>query len=630
MGCLFVAEIVSSQPTTENHQLGTKYSPLTQIDKTNVANLEVAWEYHTGVLPPEKIQGMFAFEDHPTLVDNNLIICTVDRRLVSLNPATGQENWTFTANDKNSLSTDKCRGVGTWVDPEAKSDDLCKTRLFLGTSEYKLIALDVHSGEYCDNFGDHGVVTLPTNKPVIYPGEVSANSDPTVVNDVVVIGSAVADLQRVDAPSGRVLALHARTGELLWEFDPVPRNPADPAMPSWGKGTEHIGQGNVWSSIAADSERDLVFLPTTSVSDDYFGGARPGDNRYSTSVVALKASTGERVWDQQLVHHNVWDYDVPTRPVLIDYPVAGEMVPALVQNTKMGLIFIFNRETGEPLVPIEERPVPQEGRVPGEILSPTQPFPVGMPTLANQGFSLDDVWGFTPIDKLLCRNKAKKFHYGPIYTPITEQGTIISPPIGGGANWGGSAYDPERQIMVVPTNRVATVVQLIPREQAPDVQGFTLEGGNAMSFGNSGSPYVVKVIPLLSVFGAPCTQPPWAKLTAINLVTKQVLWEIPFGSIKKLAPIPINWYLGTPGAGGLLATASGIVFIGYTTDNMFRAFDTETGEVLWEDELPAPGTAVPISYEVNGEQYVLIPAGGHSLYSPNLGDSVVAYKLKKN
>ena len=470
---------------------------------------------------------------------------------------------------------------------------------------------------------------MDAGMPLLWSGEVAAISNPAVVNDVVVVGSAVADLQRIEAPSGRVLAFDARTGEYRWQFDPVPRDPNDPTMASWGKGTEGIGQGNVWSSMAVDQERDLVFLPTTSVSDDYYGGKRPGNNEYSTSVVALQGATGEVVWHQQLVHHNVWDYDLPARPVLIDYPVDGEMVAALVQHTKMGMIFIFNRETGEPLVPIEERPVPQKGAVPGEVLSPTQPFPVGMPLITPHGFSPDDAWGFTPLDRWLCRRKIGEFVYGPIYQPITEQGTIVAPAIGGGANWGGSAYDPDTHIMVVPTNRVPTAVRLVRREEMPELKGMQVEASGAMKFVNTGSPYVVEVIPLLSPLGAPCSQPPWAALTAVDIVRKEIVWEKPLGSIKKLAPIPIDWHLGTPGAGGPLATAGGVTFIGYSSDNMFRGLDTATGEVLWEYELPAPGTAIPFTYEIDGDQYVVIAAGGHSMFSPNLGDAVVAFKLPR-
>lgn len=629
--CAALALSVHASPAqTDQHQLGTKYSPLSQITRDNVANLELAWEFHTGDLP-ENIDPMslVAFEDQPSLIDGNLVVCSVKRKLTALDPATGEVRWQFNPQSPE-VSTKKCRGIASWVDEEAPADSPCKTRIFLGTTDYKLFAIDAKTGFACDDFGYHGAVTMPVTKPELFPGEVVATSDPAVINGVVVVGSAVADMQRVDPPSGRVLAFDARSGNLLWEFDPVPRDPQDPAMSSWGKGTAGFGQGNVWSSMAVDQQLDLVYLPTTSTSDDYYGGNRPGDNHYTSSVVALRGATGEVVWHYQLVHHNVFDYDLPTRPMLIDYPHNGKMVPALVQNTKMGLIFIFDRATGEPLVPIEERPVPQNIKVPGEVLSPTQPFPVGMPALLKQGFELNDVWGFTFIDKWMCKRKARQYHAGPMYTPPSLEGTIMVPAAGGGPNWGGGGYDPDRNVMVIASNRVPTIIKMIPREEAPapGTDESRIEG-LSMTFQNPGSRYVTKVEPLLSRTGAPCSTPPWAALTAIDLVNKEVVWEVPLGNIRKMAGLPFDWYLGTPGAGGPLVTAGGLVFMGYTLDDTFRAFDLHTGDVLWQTDLPAAGTAIPVTYEVNGEQYVVIPAGGHSIYGSTMGDSVVAYKLKR-
>jgi len=618
----------ASEPVMEPHLLGTQYSPLKQINRDNVARLERAWEFHTGDLPPPGNPGFIGLEDHPSLIEGNLVVCSIRRQLTALDPATGEVRWRFDPKSPDR-SIKKCRGITSWVDREAAAGGECSTRIFLGTEDYRLLAIDARTGKPCPGFGSNGEVKMPVSKPEMWPGEVVAGSDPAVVNDVVVVGSAVADNQRVASPSGRVLAYDARTGEQRWEFDPVPRDPGDPAMASWGKGTEGIGQGNVWSSMAADQALDLVYLPTTSPSSDFYGAIRPGDNHYTTSVVALKGATGEVVWHQQLVHHNVWDYDVPARPMLIDYPHDGKMVPALVQNTKMGLIFVFDRATGEPLVPVVERAVPQSGAVAGEVLSPTQPFPEGMPTLMPQGFSPEDAWGFTPIDRWLCRRKIEEYAYGPIYTPIGEKGTIMSPSAGGGPNWGSGGYDPASHIMVAPSNRVPMIVKLVPRTRANEPTDTKLETRAAMNFAMPDSPYVFSIEPLLSALGSPCSTPPWAALTAVDIVSKKIVWEAPLGSIKKLAPVPVDWRLGTPGAGGPLVTAGGLVFIGYTLDDTFRAFDLGTGEQLWEADLPAAGTAVPVSYEVDGEQYVVMPAGGHSMYGSTMGDSVVAYKLKR-
>ncbi len=612
----------------DDHLTGTHYSPLQQITRDNVGSLELAWEYHTGDLPPADFPGLVAFEDHPTLVDGNLIICSIERRLIALDPASGEQRWVFDPGKSQSM-TKKCRGVTAWRDDSAPAGSHCRTRLFLGTDDYRLLAIDAGDGRACENFGDNGAVKLPTSKPELFPGEVAAGSDPAVVNGVVVVGSAVLDSQRVDAPSGRVLAYDARSGDYLWQFDPLPRDPNDPAMASWGKGTDGFGQGNVWSSMAVDEQLDLVYLPTTSASDDFYGGNRPGDNHYTTSVVALRGATGEVVWHQQLVHHNVFDYDIPTRPMLIDYPKGGVPVPALLQNTKQGLVFIFDRATGEPLVPMVERPVPQAGKAPGEQLSPTQPFPEGMPTLAPQGFSPDDAWGFTPIDEYFCRKRVEDHLHGPIYMPASLQGTVTSPGFGGGPNWGGGAWDAAGGVVVVPSNRVPNILTLIPRDQLKLEGGMKIEASGKMTFENPGSPYAPQIEPLLSPLGAPCSQPPWAALTALDVVNRKILWEVPLGSIRELAPVPLDWELGAPGGGSPLLTAGGVVFIGYSTDGWLRAFDLASGEVLWRDDLPAPANSVPVTYAIDGVQYLVVAAGGHSVYGGKRSDAVRAYRLPR-
>jgi len=403
-------------------------------------------------------------------------------------------------------------------------------------------------------------------------------------------------------------------------------------MSTWEDGTGDHGGSNVWASMAVDEALDLVYLPTTSVSVDFYGVTRPGDNEYADSIVALRGATGEVVWHFQFVHHDIWDYDTPSQPLLLDLPYNGQSVPALVQNTKTGLIFVFNRETGEPLMPYVERPVPQQGAVPGEQLSPTQPFPVGMPVLASQNLTPDDAWGFTPIDRWLCRSRIEELDHGPIYTPPSERGTIMQPAPTGGTNWGGGAYDPDSHLMVVPSARMPMVITMIRREDADLDEAQAIEAGGSMTFPNEGVPYVTRIEPLVSpLLGTPCTEPPWAVLTAVDLVRGDVRWEVPLGSIHKLAPVPLpwEWDLGTPGAGGPLVTAGGVVFIGYTMDDMFRAFDLQTGEVLWKTGLPAAGMATPVTYEVDGEQYVVLTAGGHSMYATTMGDSVLAYKVKR-
>lgn len=625
----------AASPDPNQLQLDTKYSALDQINRGNVTNLEKAWEYHTGEVPDKGLKNvLIAFEDQPSMIDGNLVVCTTSRRLIALDPATGKARWTFDPKDPK-VGMRKCRGISHWVDSQAAEGAACKSRIFLGTADYRLISIDAKDGKRCEAFGDKGQVQMQPTKAEIFKGEVVAGSRPAIVNDVVVVGSAVADNQRVDSPSGRVLAFDARTGAAKWQFDPLPRDPADPAGKTWEKGTaEGWGGGNVWANMAVDDALDLVYLPTTSPSGDFFGGGRAGDNRYSSSIVAIKGSTGEVAWHFQFVHHNVFDYDTPSEPLLIDWPgPGGTAIPALVQNNKTGLIFAFNRATGEPLIPIVEKKVPQNGRIEGEVLSPTQPFPEGMPTLAPQGFKPDDAKGFTFIDTWLCKRKAEKLNYGGTFTPPSLQGTIFSPSVGGGPNWGGGAYDPNSHIMVVPSNRVPTIVTLIPAKDVKVDHTQKVEATSGMMFDPAGSPYVYKVEGLLSPFGAPCVPPPWAALTAVDMVAKKIVWEVPLGSIEKMLPVKLPWKMdlefGTPGAGGPLVTGGGLVFIGYTLDDTLRAFDLTTGKVLWQADLPAAGTAVPVTYDVGGTQYVVIAAGGHTMYGSTLGDSVVAYRLKK-
>jgi len=640
LGLTILTQSVGAIETNQSqYSRSTKYSSLKQINTQNVGNLEKAWEYHTGDLPKVDMKGMLvAFEDQPNMIDGNLVVCSVKRRIIALDPATGTERWSFDPKDPldaEKIGMRKCRGITHWVDNQAAEGAPCKSRIFLGTANYRLIAIDANTGKACEGFGTNGEVKMPASKELLWTGEVIATSNPAVVNDTVVVGSAVADNQRVGAPSGRVMAYDARTGVFKWDFDPVPRKAEDAAMQSWKTGTDAFGQGNVWSSMAVDNALDMVYLPTTSPSSDFYGGDRVGDNNYTTSVVALKGSTGEVAWHFQVVHHNVFDYDIPTEPMLIDYPNNGTTTPALVQNTKMGTIFVLDRATGKPLVPVEERPVPQEGKVDGEVLSPTQPFTVGMPVLAKQSFSPDDAFGFTPIDRWLCKREIEKYSYGPIFTPVSEKGTIFSPSAGGGPNWGGGAYDANSHIMVVPTNRVPMIVGLTPREKVKPEQfnGGGVEG-LTFTFDVKGSKYIPTIHPLLSPLGSPCSAPPWAALTAVDIVNKKILWEVPLGSIEKMMPFkPPAWlmdtHLGMPGAGGVLVTAGGLAFIGYAIDNQFRAFDMQNGKEIWITDLPAAGIGVPVTYEANGEQYIVIPAGGHSMYGSTMGDSVVAYKLKK-
>ncbi len=613
---------------------GIKYSAAAQIDRANVDELEVAWTYRTG--EAERRGERFSlgtFQNTPTLVDGLLIVCTPFERIIALDPVTGEERWVFeTGTDVEGMQTPryKCRGVATWTDTTTSPQAICRTRILLATTSFRLIAIDAQTGKRCPGFGIDGEVTVAYDKAQRFPGEVGFNAPPAVINGIVVIGSYVFDGVRADGPSGMVRAFDARTGESVWNFDPVPRDPEDPMHATWGGAAETIGAANVWTAMAADEERDLVFLPTSSPSIDYYGGGRPGDNQFANSVVALRGATGEVVWHFQLSHHDVWDYDIPAQPILIDLERNGQTVPALLQITKQSFVFVFNRETGEPLFPIEERPVPQEG-VDGEWLSPTQPFPLSPPPFMKQGITAEDAWGFTFLDRRACRKKIAAYRQGPIYTPPSLKGTVMKPGFTGGGNWGGGAYDPVSGILVVNSTRVPGAIRLIPASETEDRAGGPALAEGGFVFPQSGARYQAETVFIRSPLGAPCTAPPWGGLTAIDMHSGTIKWDVALGSIHRMLPVPLpfKWNLGTPVAGGPIITAGGLVFVASTLDRLFRAFDLETGAELWQAELPANGNATPMTYKADGRQFVVLAAGGHTLYGPELSDHLIAYALPK-
>ncbi len=612
---------------------GTRYSALDHIDRSNVARLTLAWSYRTG----EKARrgdrmSQSAFQNTPILIAGSLIVCSPFDRIIALDPATGAERWVFEPNvalDQEPPLIYKCRGVSAWTDPQAASDDACRIRLLFGTADSRLFAIDAATGTRCGDFGDNGELQVPVSRALAFAGEVQISSPPAVINGVVVVGSNILDNIRAAAPSGRVSAFDARSGESLWTFDPVPRDPDDPAMSTWGpNGTTDIGQANVWSIMSVDEARDLVFLPTTSPSLDFYGGARPGENRYANSVVALRGRTGKVVWHFQIVHHDIWDYDTAAQPVLVNLPHEGSMVPAVVQPTKQGLVFVLHRETGEPLFPVEERPVPQEGAVAGEWLSPTQPVPVRPPPLVAQGLWPEDAWGFTFFDRLACRRKIAALRHGPIYTPPGLTATSIMPAYVGGVNWGSGAFDPVRNLFVVNTNRVPAVVRIIPRDERRTLAaGDRVSVEGSITFPQTGAPYMTEASFLLSPLGAPCTAPPWGGLTAVDLSDGSIEWDVPLGSLETMLPLPIPLEFGMLNFGGPIVTAGGLVFIAATMDSKLRAFDIETGAVLWETSLPAPGQATPMTYRAAGRQYIVIAAGGNATLQTPLSDHVMAFAL---
>lgn len=629
LGLLSFWCVASDWPVHGADKAGTRYSRLDQIDRRNVEDLTIAWQYRTGERARRGEQAFkFTYDqDIPILVAGNLVVCTPFNRVIALNPATGIERWVFepqiALNHENGAAYG-CRGVAHWRDEIAAAGTPCRDRLLFGTNDLRMFAIDARTGKRCSDFGDNGEITIPTSKPEAFRGEVRHLMPPAIVNGVAVLGSAIVDDYRADTPSGKVRAFDAKTGARRWEFDPL-RTPQSAAATDGTANQIVTGSANVWSNMSVDEDRDLIFLPTSSPAPDFYGGLRPGNNEFANSLVALRGTTGEYLWHFQVVHHTVWDYDLAPQPLLVDLPRDGEAVPVVVQNTKQGLVFIFNRETGEPFFAVEERPVPK-GDLPGEWYSPTQPFPVKPPPLLKLHTSPDDAWGFTFWDQGKCRELMRGIRTGSVYTPPSLEGTLISPWTAGGANWGGPAYDPQRSLMIINTSRIAKISKIVPVNEIDKLSATDLATyGEVKKVGTS--PYAVQETLLVSPWGAPCTPPPWGALTAVDLAKGTIVWEVALGSIEEFLPLPIPWRLGTPNIGGPIITAGGLIFIAATIDRNFRAFDVDSGEELWRDKLPATTLTTPMTYFAGGRQFVVIVSGGHSSVPSVKGDYVIAYAL---
>lgn len=617
---------------------GTRYSTASAITRDNVTRLEVAWTYRTGESEP-----LFAtakptsFEATPLVDERVMYIGTPLGRVIALDAATGRELWVFDPQIRRDVSYGDfaTRGVSLWRDSRTAPDAPCHRTIFIATAQSQLIAVDAAVGTRCRAFGDDGFVDLREGLRIA-PFERAAysmTSPPLIVNDVVITGSSIGDNSRPDLPSGEVRGFDARTGALLWSWDPIPQDANDPAYGDWrGELAHGTGGANAWSLLAGDPDRDLVFIPTGSAAPDYYGGLRLGDNRYANSIVALRASTGALVWSFQSVHHDLWDYDNAAPPALVTLRRDGVDVPAVLQATKTGMLFVLHRETGEPLFPVEERSVPPS-MIPGEQASPTQPFTTGIAPLSPHRMTLDDVWGVTDADREACRAVIAPLRNEGIFTPPDTRGTLVLPSNIGGAHWGGLAWDPVRRIAVIPVNRVAAEVQLIPRDSidlaAAHADNDRLNLGyeyNAMR----GTPYVMRRRILISPSGLPCTAPPFGTLVAVSLDTGARVWEVPLGSLERYAPegaaLPPDW--GSVNLGGPIATAGGVVFIGAALDRALKAYDIESGRELWRGPLPESGKATPMTYRLaSGEQLVAIAVGGGGIFGD--GDYVIAFHLPR-
>jgi quinoprotein glucose dehydrogenase len=602
----------SGWPTYANDSGGTRYSPLQQINRGNVAQLRVVWTYRTGALPydPEELDHKAAFEATPILVDGKLFLSTPYDHVIALNPETGAKIWEFDPKLELPYGASEVtsRGVSAWRDSLAKAGRPCALRIFIGTLDARLIALDGETGKPCTDFGEDGEVELTVGVKIRDPGDYQVTSAPAIVKDLVITGSAIGDNRAVSVERGIVRAYDTRTGKLRWSWDPIP----------WAlKTTPRTGAGNAWSTISVDAQRDLVFIPTGSASPDYYGGVRKGDNKWANSVVALHASTGEFVWGFQVVHHDLWDYDVASQPTLFAWK---DGTPAIAITTKMGRVFVLNRLTGTPLLPVEERPV-SKSDITGEDAWPTQP--ASTISLVPERLSAEDAWGKDAQERQWCADKIKAARAGDIFTPPSLEGTLVFPSNVGGVNWGSAAYDPQRHLLFTDTNRLPILVKLIPRadfdsarKNATDAD--RLHGEFARQ---TGAPYAMFRTPLLSPSGLPCNAPPWGTVAAVDLFSGKKVWDVPLGSF-----LP-GMNTGTITLGGPMATAGGLVFTAAAMDNYLRAFDAESGKELWKFELPAGGQATPMTFSLKGKQYLVIAAGGHGKLGTKQGDYVLAFTL---
>jgi quinoprotein glucose dehydrogenase len=610
-------------------EYGERYSKLTQITSQNVHQLKKAWEYnHRDVSNGDNdIPSTTAFEATPIMVDETLYFPTPFNRVIALNPETGEEKWVYDPKiDLKGFYANQliCRGVTYWKNT---SNDGSSDRIFTATNDARLLALDAKSGKPCEDFGSKGEVNLLSGVgETRYTGEYQVTSAPAIINEMVIVGSAVADGSRTNAPSGVVRAYHARSGELIWSWDLQP--PKDTTSSDLISDVGYLlGGPNVWAPMSTDTERDLLFVPTGNPSPDYYGGQRNNVDFYGSSIVAIRASTGEVVWHFQTVHHDLWDFDVPAQPTLTDIEKDGKVIPAVIQATKMGLFFILNRETGEPIFPIEERPVPQT-TVPGEYTSPTQPYPMKPLPLIRHDMSKDEAWGVLGFNGD-CKDRFEKLYYEGGYTPPKlGQATLMYPGNSGGSNWGGIAVDRDRQILVANVMDLAWIVTLMPKEEYEQAKK---DNPGVEIVPQAGTPYAMRRETFLSGLGLPCNPPPWGTLAAIDLKSGDIMWQDPFGTVRDLAPVPLKIKYGVPNLGGPIVTASGLIFIGATMDNYIRAFEIETGKQVWEERLPAGGQATPMTYRVKatGKQYIVIAAGGHGRAGSKLGDSVIAYALEE-
>lgn len=598
-----------------------RFTPLLAIDRESVGRLHLAW---SAKLDTDRslVGRSRRFEATPLAAAGRLYVTTPTNRVVALDPASGKVLWRFDpAIDTLARYTEglTSRGLSFWRDSAAH--DRCATRVIVATLDSRLIALAAVDGRPCANFGDHGVVVVTSardRRADRLSGFVSITSPPTIVNDVIVVGSAL-NKTNARVPGGRVTGFDARSGRRLWSYSPgLDARQLDPQSAPVTSGV------NVWSIITADAARDLVFLPTASAAPDHYGGGRRGTNAPANAVVAVRASTGVPVWSYQFVHHDLWDYDVAAPPVLASIIHNAEKVDVVVVGTKSGMIFVLDRENGHPIFPISERAVPQSEAW-NEDASLTQPFASSGGILLPTSLTIDSLFGVTASDRAFCLSWFRQLRAEGIFTPPSTQGSLVWPGYWGGINWDGPAFDPTRHIFVTTLKRLGMVVRLHNRGDPAGLEWANRLGWEYRE--QAGEPYSASRMPFVAPSGTPCNRPPWGELVAIDLDSLRVRWRRPLGSTPWLRHIPESVTWGAIGFGAPLLTAGGVVFVAGAPDATLRAFDTETGELLWTGGLPADATSAPMAYAYGGIEYLAIVAGGQTL-SPNASGNVVAFALR--
>ncbi|WP_309085627.1 pyrroloquinoline quinone-dependent dehydrogenase [Chelativorans sp.] len=593
-----------------------KYSPADQITPQNVGQLQKAWEVHTGdVSDGSGGVPMSVWSATPLFVNDTVYVGTPFYNIVAIEPDTGKVKWTYKSKAVLEALTQpdlKNRGVAYWEAASPVPGQPCQKRIYIGTMDAKLHAVDADTGQPCADFGKGGVLDINVWNTTNNKWPLSILQPPTVYKDRLYIGWAGKDWVESEAPPGTVFAVDARTGELEWTFESIPK-----------KMQARTGTANVWASMSIDPDRNILYLPISSPSPNFYGGNRLDPIPLATSVTALDTETGNVIWSRQLVHHDLWDLDTNAPPTLVDIDKDGQVIPALVQTSKQGFLYVLNRYTGEPVYPIEERPVPASDAA-GEMAAKTQPFVERPQPLVDAEwpgvFWLADALSFG-----YCSRKLKELRYEGRFTPPSLQGTLVYPPTVGGVEWGGGAVDPESQTFVVNHSHVVQIYQLIPREQYnKDVEDRAHQLGGLAPMNDS--PYGFRLTTFLNPLGMPCWNPPYGELSAYDLKTGDLLWRKPMGAVQKWGfYMPDSW--GSVTIGGPVVTKGGLVFIGASMDAKVRAFDQKTGELLWKAQVEAPAVALPAIYTYKGKQYVVFVAGGNSILTPRVGDQVIAFTL---